>query len=178
LAAAFGLVLAGGAFAQRGMGDPSGVARWDEVPPLQTVAGTVADVRVEACEQTTGPADLGAHVLLDAESGTVLNVHLGPFVAVEDLVGELAEGASVDARAFRTEAMPEHHYVAVELTVDDETTRLRNPDDLQPLWARGPRAGRRFSADDAAGTAAADRARGREVRRTDRCWWLPSAGQP
>ncbi len=163
------------AAAQRGMGDAEGVGRWDTPPPTATVGGTVADVEVAECAHTTGRADLGAHVFLAAADGRTLNVHLGPFAALEDLVATLEDGAEVEAEAFRTDAMPPDHYVAVTVTVDGQTVRLRDGDDLQPLWATGPRAGTRFDAADLerprGGTG--PRLRGREPRVTDRCWWQP-----
>lgn len=173
------LVAAGPADAQRGVGDPEGVGRWDTPPPTETIAGQVTDVRIAECEHTTGHADLGAHVFLATADGRTLNVHLGPIEALEDFVAGLDDGDSVSAEAFHTEAMPADHFVAVTVTVDGETFRLRAADDLQPVWATGPRAGARIAADDLRPRqGAAPRLRGQAPEVVERCWWhAPRRGQ-
>ena len=174
LALAASIVAAVPAAAQRGMGDPEGVGRWEPAPSTETIEGVVSDVRVAQCAHTTGRADLGAHVFLATADGRTLNVHLGPYEALEDLVAGLDDGDRVTAEAFRTEAMPANHYVAVTITVDDETVRLRDADGLQPVWATGPRAGARIAADDLRPRrGAGPRVRGRAAEVVDGCWWQP-----
>lgn len=178
---AAGLLASAPALAQRGMGDDIGVAQWDTPPQTQPIAGRVSDIQIAECKHTTGKADIGAHVFLDTDDGRTLNVHLGPFDVLEELVENLEDGTPVAAEAFRTEAMPADHFVAVTLTIDGSETRLRAADDLRPVWAtgpagpRGPRAGAgRGPGEPGAGPGAREpRLRGRGPQVMDDCWWQP-----
>ncbi len=142
----WGLLVVWGApatsFAQRGMGDPTGVAQQAVKPGIVSITGTVRQIVTEPCEQTTGPSYLGAHLILASDDGAELNIHLGPAVRVASIVEKLAKGTRVEVAAFRTDKMPKHHYVAQVIAVDKEVLRLRD-DDLRPTWAgAGGRAGR------------------------------------
>jgi len=145
-------------FAQRGMGDPEGVAQKAVKPALVTLTGKVHEVVTQPCEQTTGRSYLGTHLTLIAPDETELNVHLGPAVRVESIVDQLAKGQRVEVAAFRTDKMPENHYVAQSIVVDEEVLRLRD-ENLRPLWAGGP--GRGNGPQGARGGAGWGRGQGR-----------------
>jgi hypothetical protein len=136
LAAATALVLALPAAAQKGMGQATGVAREAVKPPVQKMSGTVADVAIGECEQTTGRSTMGAHLMVKAEGDKTINLHLGPLSAVEYIVEQVPVGTPIAVEAFRTEAMPEDAYVAKSITVDDKVIHLRD-DNLRPSWAAG-----------------------------------------
>ncbi len=150
--AAVAVILLSGVYApplqaQRGMGDQEGVARRGIQPELVALTGEIEKVIVKPCEKTTGRATKGAHILLKTVSDDkqkTLNVHLGPADAeiVEKLVEELSEGKKVSVSAFRTEKMPEDHYVAQSLTLGEETFKLRDEETLRPVWAGDGRRGR------------------------------------
>lgn len=134
------------AFAQRGMGDAVGIAQQAVKPALVSISGTVRAVVTQPCEQTTGRSYLGTHLVLTTEEDAEVNVHLGPAVRVGAIVDKLEVGMSVKLAVFRTDKMPENHFVAQVIEVNDETLRLRD-DNLRPLWAgngggkNGPGAG-------------------------------------
>ncbi len=144
LAAAAGALWCWGAseaLAQKGMGDPTGVARQAVKPEVVSLTGKVVSVESGPCELTTGPAAIGTHVMLETEDGESLNVHLGPQVAVAELAKRLKRGTALSISAFRTEKMPEGHYVAQSLTLGNKTIELRDAS-LRPVWAGGRGAGR------------------------------------
>jgi len=129
------------ALAQRGMGDTQGVARQTVLPDLVDLAGTVSEVVIDKCAMTTGRAGVGAHVILSTPDGNPINLHLGPEVALPDLLAVLTPKAGVTTTAFRTDVMPADAYVAQAVTVDDETFILRDAQTLRPGWQIGPGGG-------------------------------------
>ncbi|MEY6433058.1 hypothetical protein ABC977_11645 [Thioalkalicoccus limnaeus] len=165
------------AWAQRGVGDDTGVARWPEQPAIQRIAGRVSDVKIAQCEQTTGRADVGAHVFVDTDDGRTLNVHLGPFDVLADLVTNVDDGIRIAARVFRTDSMPPDHFVAITVTIADQETRLRSDDDLRPVWAREPRQRGPRAGDPGHQGQRAYQLRGRGPVVTDPCWWQPPRRQ-
>ena len=124
------------AFAQRGMGEPAGVARQIVKPEIVTLSGRILTVETEPCKMTTGRAVAGTHFLLETPKGEKLNIHLGPTVAVDHIAAQLPTGKKVTVKAFRTAEMPESHYVAQSLALGDSSIQLRD-EDLRPFWARG-----------------------------------------
>ena len=124
------------AFAQRGMGEPAGVARQVVKPEVVSLSGRILAVKTEPCKTTTGRADVGTHFLLETPEGEKLNVHLGPTAVVDHIADQLPTGKEVTVKAFRTAKMPEYHYVAQSLAFGDASIQLRD-EDLRPFWARG-----------------------------------------
>jgi len=124
------------ACAQKGMGDTDGVARLPVKPAVVSLSGKLLSIRSGPCENTTGWAVSGTHILLETQKGRELNVHLGPTATVGYVTERLSVGKEVKAKAFRTAKMPKHHYVAQTLAVDGKSIRLRDAD-LRPLWAGG-----------------------------------------
>jgi hypothetical protein len=173
------------AAAQRGMGEPSGVARGGAVD-VGGLAGEITDTKVGACANTTGRAVEGAHLLVALPDGQDAEVHLGPTTA--DVVGRILDaaepGAEVAAEVFRTDAMPFGTFAAVTVTIGDETWRLRD-DGLRPSWAAGAQRGRGAGAGAGAGPgrggagggAGAAGGGGAGPAAGGRCWWdLPRDG--
>lgn len=126
------------AYAQRGAGESTGVARQATSPELTEVTGTIREVKDAPCESTTGGATRGTHLLLATEDGRVLNIHLGPSAFVGFAVDQLNTGKSIVASVFRTEKLPAENFVAKSLTVEGRTITLRD-DTLRPVWAGGRR---------------------------------------
>lgn len=140
LVASFGLLWgawAPTASAQRGMGDPAGVAREPNKPEVVSLSGQVVGVETGPCAMSTGRASAGTHFLLKTEKGETLNVHLGPAPAVDFIADPLRAGTKVTVEAFHTEKMPQNHHVAQSLTIDGKTIRLRD-EGLRPFWLQGP----------------------------------------
>lgn len=187
LTLALSLVGAGDvALAQRGTGDPAGVAR-DAAYDVRGLAGRIDGVEVGACANTTGRSVEGAHLLVAMPDGQTADVHLGPTDA--EVVGRILDtadtGDEITAQVFRTDAMPFGAFAAVTVTVDDETFRLRG-DDLRPAWAmggagaRGPGAGgqaRGPGMGRADGGPQAGAGAGRADGGPGRCWWDVPAGR-
>ena len=129
-------MVVGTAWAQRGVGEPTGVAQQSEKPEVVSLSGKVLEVVTGPCENTTGPSSLGTHVLIKTENDQTLNIHLGPAARVEFLVKDLSAGTAVTIEGFRTEKMEENHYVAQTIVYGDRTVRLRD-ENLRPVWAGG-----------------------------------------
>jgi hypothetical protein len=129
------------AFAQKGMGDQTGVARQAVKPEVVSLSGKITEVESGPCKATTGRSTVGTHVLLKAKGGKELNIHLGPQAEVADVAERLKVGERLAVKAFRTEKMPEGHYVAQVLKLGDETVELRDAA-LRPVWAGGQAMGR------------------------------------
>ena len=135
------LVLACGAFplnayAQKGMGEPTGVARQAVRPEIVTVSGKLVEIKTGPCEKTTGRSPIGSHILLESANGEKLNIHLGPAAAVADTVAKLSPGQEVTVKAFCTDKMPDRQYIAQSLTFGKTTVELRDSE-LRPVWAGG-----------------------------------------
>lgn len=136
-----GLLWAMPATAQKGMGEPTGVGQQAVKPPIETMSGTIKEIKTAPCERTTGRSLEGVHLLVQAESGKTINLHLGPAAALEDVVEHLSTGQQITFEAFRTDAMPQDAYVAKSLKAGDTTFDLRD-DSLRPNWAIAARGGR------------------------------------
>lgn len=135
------LVVAGPAAAQKGMGEQTGVGRQAEKPPIETMSGTIKDIKIGPCERTTGRSLQGVHLIVQADSGKTINLHLGPDAALEEVIDQLSVSQQVTFEAFRTDAMPQDAYVAKSLKVGDTTFDLRD-DNLRPKWAIAAHGGR------------------------------------
>ena len=124
------------AYAQKGVGDTSGVARQPVRPEVVTLAGKLVELDTGPCESGTGRSPVGTHILLRTADGTTLNVHLGPAAAapVADSAKQLRAGQTVTVAAFRTQKMKQNHYVARSLTFGKTTVQLRD-ETLRPVWA-------------------------------------------
>jgi hypothetical protein len=127
--------------AQRGVGDAEGIVRQGLNPPVVTMQGTITDVKIGPCEQTTGHSPAGVHLLIEGE-GQAINLHLGPVAAVQPWLGQLSKGQAVTFDAFRTDKLPENAYLAKTLRFGDQEVQLRD-DALRPTWAAGQGQGRK-----------------------------------
>lgn len=136
-AALLACVAAPTGFAQKGKGESAGIARGAEKPETVEVSGKLIRLKEGPCEQTTGRAAVGVHLILQDRDGNEINLHLGPRAAVSDMVDSLEIGQDITAEAFRTPELAEHEYVARGFTAGDRTHRLRD-EDLRPVWAGRP----------------------------------------
>lgn len=132
------------AMAQRGMGDTTGIARQvyqgeTEKPEIETLTGTLVAVESKPCENTTGRAFVGTHLLIEEDSESEpWNVHLGPKAVIEEMTSQLKVGEAVTVKAFRTEQMKQRHYVAQTLNVGNQEEAIQLRDEtLRPVWAGG-----------------------------------------
>lgn len=139
------LCLVSPSFAQRGMGENFGVAQQGLKTDTVTIQGEVVRVITGPCEKTTGWSEIGSHFMLKTEQGDEWNIHLGPAQMVQEVTDMLSTGANVTLQVFRTEKMPEKNYVAITVTVDNKTMRLRE-ENLRPVWAGQPDS-RRYQSD-------------------------------
>lgn len=124
------------AHAQKGVGDPTGVARQPVKPEIVSLSGTLVEVKTGPCEATTGRAINGTHLILKTDQKEKLNVHLGPAAVMADTVAKLSDGQQIAVKAFRTEKMKDNHYVALSLTFGETTVDLRD-EGFRPAWAGG-----------------------------------------
>lgn len=123
-------------YGQRGMGENVGVARQATRPEIVSVSGTVRELTIEPCQQTTGRALAGVHVLIE-DGERMWNVHLGPWAAVHFMAEQLDPGTPISVDGFRTKLMQPEHLVAQRVTINGaEPIELRDAD-LRPFWAGG-----------------------------------------
>ena len=150
--AALGLAFATSpVIAQRGMGEQVGVARMPEKPEIVTLSGKLTAINVGPCEQTTGHARVGVHLVVEpaapssegATKAESFNIHVGPAAVVQEMLTKFPIGTQLTIAAFRTDKMPTNHYVAQSLKSDTATVTLRD-ESLRPVWAgtRGASDGR------------------------------------
>ena len=130
------------ALAQKGMGRETGVARQAQLPEVISLRGEIMEVNSHPCKNTTGRAPVGTHVLVRSKAGEELNIHLGPVDDVKDIADKLKPGKKVIIDGFRTDQMPENHFVAKTLRIGSETAALRD-DSLRPFWHHGSGKGRK-----------------------------------
>ncbi|MCF7669882.1 MAG: hypothetical protein K9N48_08930 [Verrucomicrobia bacterium] len=121
--------------AQRGMGDNEGVVRQNLAASLTEVTGKVLEIKTGPCENTTGRALEGTHLIVLSD-GKELNIHLGPAKVMENVVDQLNVNTTVKFRVFRTEKMEENAYIARSFVYDDTIVILRD-ENLRPVWANG-----------------------------------------
>ncbi|QEG36106.1 DUF2202 domain-containing protein [Bythopirellula goksoeyrii] len=139
LSLACGLIAAFAAIqvqAQRGVGDPVGVAQQAVQPKVVSLSGTVKAIITEPCKMTTGRSEEGTHILLEPTTGGELNIHLGPTASVGSVADKLVVGQTVAVQAFRTDKLPEDNYVAQSISIGDDVIPLRD-ENLRPRWAGG-----------------------------------------
>jgi hypothetical protein len=120
--------------AQKGMGDPAGIARQGLQPEIVTFTGTLKEVLTGPCESTTGHYVTGTHLIIETEDGHELNVHLGAAGPLSELTSRLSLGQTLSFEAFQTDQMPEDAYVAKSVTVGEDVVQLRDAS-LRPTWA-------------------------------------------
>jgi hypothetical protein len=122
--------------AQKGMGDPIGVARQGLKPSLVELSGTIVSVETHPCAKTTGRAVVGTHLIVKGADGQQYNLHLGPAYAVASLTESLQPGQAIEAVVFRTPQMPENQYVVSTLRLGaGKVVQLRDSS-LRPSWSR------------------------------------------
>lgn len=128
------MMLAPAVLAQKGTGDRIGAAR--SAPPVERamLEGTVEAVRTAPCENTTGRAQQGTHLVVETDDGAV-DLHLGPSDAVRDVRRAVREGTPLKAQAFRTGKLPDDAWVAITLTIEGTVFSLRHPNTLRPRWS-------------------------------------------
>ncbi|QDU55699.1 hypothetical protein Pan181_18930 [Aeoliella mucimassa] len=131
------------ALAQRGIGRMQGVARQATPTVTETIVGTVSEIKIGPCEDTTGRAAIGVHLLVATDDETTVNVHLGPQAVVDELVGDIVVGQEVTIVGFRTADLPEDSLVAKSIDIDGQIVEFRQ-DSLRPIWAAGAGRGQGF----------------------------------
>ena len=134
-------------YAQKGMGDYEGVGRQRVKPPVVSITGIVEKIETHPCENTTGRAELGTHLIIEGNRNQKLNIHLGPTEDVADIVRRISAGRKIKVLGFRTEKMPANQYVAKTLVLGDQFIGLRDSM-LRPFWSRNSllAPGRHFNA--------------------------------
>jgi hypothetical protein len=141
-AALFGLAaMAAPALAQKGTGEETGVARQGLKLPIEAMSGTIKDIKIGPCEKTTGRFKEGVHLIVQTPEARTINLHLGPSAALQNELKQLSAGKEISFEAFRTERMPKDAYIAKSIKADGKLFTLRN-DNLRPVWARGRGGGR------------------------------------
>jgi len=133
--------IAAPAMAQKGTGEPAGVARQGIKAPIEAMSGTIKDAKIGPCEKTTGRSKEGAHLIVQTPDARTINLHLGPTFALRDELKQLTVGKEISFDAFRTERMPKDAYIAKSVKAGDKVFVLRN-DSLRPRWAGGRGGGR------------------------------------
>ena len=156
--------------AQRGMGDSEGVAQQMLKPRLVRISGKLQEIKTHPCENTTGKADLGTHLILKDKQGRELNVHLGPASVLSKTVKRLKIGRKIELLGFRTDKMPPNQYVAQTLILGSNIIQLRDSG-LRPYWA-----GSRFS-QGTLSSSAKTTVNQRSVAKRSRLYYYPELWQ-
>ena len=128
------LTWAAAAPGQLGMGDSKGVAQQRLKPRLVRISGKLQEIKTHPCENTTGKAELGTHLILKDKHGRELNIHLGPAPAVSEIVKRLTVGTKLDLVGFHTDKMPPNQYIAKTLILANNIIHLCDFD-LRPYWS-------------------------------------------
>ncbi|MEQ8471052.1 MAG: hypothetical protein RIC35_07700 [Marinoscillum sp.] len=120
-------------YSQKGVGESVGVSRQRLNTDVIELNGTVTRVEVEPCKYTTGKSVSSTHLMVETDNGTVLNIHLGSTTEVSEMVADI-EGKEIRLMAFRTNKLPEGHYIGKELSYNGKEIVLRD-EALKPFWA-------------------------------------------
>ena len=128
------LITASQTHAQRGVGDAVGIARQGSQANLITIEGTLKAIKTGPCENTTGRAMTGTHLIISVDDG-VANVHLGPTKETQAIVKQLKDGQLLVVEAFRADKHPAGHYVATRIKLAGKFVALRD-NSLRPSWAQ------------------------------------------
>ena len=119
---------------QLGIGDNKGIVQQRLKPRLVHLSGKLQQISTHPCENTTGKAELGTHLVLKDKNGQELNIHLGPASEVSKIVKRLSVGNEFELIGFRTDKMPLNHYVAKTLILPSHIIHLRDSA-LRPFWS-------------------------------------------
>ena len=128
-------ILVSVALAQKGTGDPEGVAQQTAKPKVVFLSGKVLEVKTEPCKMTTGRSLLGTHLLIKTHDGKTISIYLGPTVAVKSVAKKLSRGQELKAEAFRTQKAKTEQHIARSLTIGEHVMELRDKT-LRPTWVR------------------------------------------
>ncbi|MGM0376152.1 MAG: hypothetical protein ACQEQ0_05220 [Bacteroidota bacterium] len=122
--------------AQKGTGNQSGVARSNAAGDVENLSGSIQKIITEPCASTTGRYSTGTHMLIKTgdEKKNTINVHLGPAKMVSDMTDQLSVDQSIELFVFRTQDLPEDHYIVKEFSSEGKTFELRDVN-LRPFWA-------------------------------------------
>lgn len=126
------LLVSFGGNAQKGMGDSNGMAKTDQLPELVSLVGTVMEIKTGPCKLSTGKSNSGTHIIVQSEN-ELFNIHLGPTNQVKEFVSS-SKGQRIEVMAFRTEKLPEDHYIAQKIAYGGNELVLRDGY-LKPFWA-------------------------------------------
>ena len=96
------------------------------------LSGVVSEIKVETCGHDNRPNRACMYLVVGAKRGHTL--HLGPALAVSKYTKGLENGKKITALVFKTDNMPNNHYVIKEFTVDQQNRVIRD-DKLVPVWS-------------------------------------------
>lgn len=129
------LLTSGCLAAQKGMGNPGGVAR-GILPPIITLSGTILEIHVGPClDAIMGNDPIGIHLFVRALNGTEVNLHLGPARVIDNIVAPMSPGQAISFDAFSKPDLAPNAYIAKTLFWKNEVIELRD-DFLRPFWAK------------------------------------------
>jgi len=128
------LALTSMGYAQKGMGNNSGIARTNSTDEIEQISGKLQEIITEPCTQTTGRYSNGTHLLVKNNDNETLNVHLGPTKVVSGMTNQLNTGEEIHLEMYTTKDLPENHYIAKEFKSGEVSHEIRNSN-LKPFWA-------------------------------------------
>jgi hypothetical protein len=130
-------------YAQKGMGNKTGIARNNVTNATRKISGKLVKILNEPCTNTTGQYARGLHLIIKQNDQDVerLNIHLGPTSEMSEITEHLKPGQQLELKVFKTNELPDDQYIAKSFTSTHGTYELRN-DQLRPFWA-GNNRGRR-----------------------------------
>jgi hypothetical protein len=130
-------VLATTGYAQKGVGNQSGIGQSNTPAKPKQISGEIKEVLKEPCTQTTGRYDQGTHLLVESEVDSkdhILNIHLGPTAVLNEMTNQLKPGRKIQLKVFKTSDLPKNQYIAKSYVFNQNSYTLRDAD-LRPFWA-------------------------------------------
>jgi hypothetical protein len=128
-AAILALLLASGAFAQRGAGPRDWYGRMYNPQTVETLSGEV--VSVDTITRNRYP---GVHLTVKTAQETV-DVHLGPAWHIDKQAMKFAANDRVEVTGSRVTVEGKVAIIAAEVKKDDQTLKLRDAATGIPVWA-------------------------------------------
>ena len=130
-------ILATAVYAQKGVGNQSGIGQSNTTLKTKQISGEVKKVLKEPCTQTTGRYDQGTHLLIETDDfgkDQILNIHLGPTTELNEMTDKLKLGREISLKVFKTKDLPEKQFIAQSFVYNDHSFTLRD-DNFRPFWA-------------------------------------------
>ncbi|MFO7843769.1 MAG: hypothetical protein R6V16_08160 [Bacteroidales bacterium] len=124
-------------FAQKGVGNNSGISQEGLQTQVNEISGSLIEVLNEPCTETTGKYAKGTHLLIKHKINNeeqILNIHLGPTPLVSEMVDKLVSGTKIELKVYHADGLPDNQFIAQCFSYGNNQYKLRDVN-LKPFWA-------------------------------------------